>query len=154
MTGVSPTGATAAEGVDTGTVSVSAPAGCTWTSSSDAGWLTVGTSGGTGNGNVGWTTAANTGAARVGHVIVSGRSVTVTQDPASGPDGTVVIDDDAISTRTTSVRLTFDAPGAAQVCVSNTASCSSWRALSSPMSWSLSGGEGQNADIGNWKRED
>ncbi|HLJ45987.1 MAG TPA: BACON domain-containing carbohydrate-binding protein [Bryobacteraceae bacterium] len=72
----------------TNTVSVTAPAGCTWSASSNEPWLNI-TSGATGSGNgiVTFTAAANTGPARVGPtagmISVPGAtppSVTITQD--------------------------------------------------------------------------
>ena len=61
----SPTSVSAAAGRGSGSVAVTAGTGCTWTASSSASWLTV-TSGasGSGNGSVGYSIAANTGAAR------------------------------------------------------------------------------------------
>jgi hypothetical protein len=60
--------------------------GCAWTASSGDGWLVV-SSGQSGNasGTVGVSVSANTGAARVGHVIVGGQTYTVTQDGAPPP---------------------------------------------------------------------
>ncbi len=59
--------------------------GCGWTTSTDSGWLAV-TSGATGNtsATIALTVAANTGDARVGHIVVGGQSFVVTQDAAPG----------------------------------------------------------------------
>ena len=64
----------------TGSVAVTAPTGCTWTATSNAAWITV-TAGasGTGAGNVTYTVAANTGAARTGTLLIAGQSFTVKQ---------------------------------------------------------------------------
>ena len=65
----------------TGTVTVTSGAGCTWTATSNAlPWLTV-TSGasGSGNGAVGFSVAANTGAARNGTISIAGQTFTVNQ---------------------------------------------------------------------------
>jgi hypothetical protein len=87
-------------------VEVAAAASCAWTATSSATWIAiVGTAGGTGNGGVDLTFAANTGPARTGMVTVAGRPVTVTQDsgctftlnptsqtmPAPGGVGTVSV---------------------------------------------------------------
>ena len=69
----------------TGTVNVTAGAGCAWTAVSNAAWITI-TAGasGTGNGTVGYSVAANTGAARTGTVTIGGQAFTVNQAAGSG----------------------------------------------------------------------
>lgn len=69
-----------------GTVNVTTTAGCAWTASSNAPWLTV-TSGATGNGNgaVGFTAGANIAGARSGTLTIAGQTFTVNQDGAVGP---------------------------------------------------------------------
>ncbi|MEO7271556.1 MAG: BACON domain-containing carbohydrate-binding protein [Vicinamibacterales bacterium] len=65
----------------TGTVTVTAPSGCAWTSSSNASWVTV-TSGGSGNGTstLTFSVAANTGStARNTTVTIAGQTFTVSQ---------------------------------------------------------------------------
>jgi all-beta uncharacterized protein len=74
-------------------VAVTAPAGCNWTAAvNNASWITItsGTSG-SGNGSVGITIAANTGAARTGTVTIASRPFTVTQ-AAPAPTCTYQID--------------------------------------------------------------
>ena len=52
----------------TRTVTVTAAAGCTWSASSNAAWITVTTGAtGTGNGSMGFSVTANAGAERIGH---------------------------------------------------------------------------------------
>jgi Putative binding domain, N-terminal/Viral BACON domain len=71
----------------TGTpVAVSTQAGCLWTASSGAQWITI-TSGasGAGNGSVGFTVAANTGAARTAALTIAGHAFSVTQAAANAP---------------------------------------------------------------------
>ena len=73
--------AVAAAGGAIAPVSVTAPAGCSWTAAvNNAPWITV-TSGasGSGNGAVSIAIAANTGAARSGTVTIASRTFTVTQ---------------------------------------------------------------------------
>jgi Viral BACON domain/Putative binding domain, N-terminal len=93
----------------TGSVGVVVAAGCTWSASSPAAWLTV-TSGstGSGNGTVTVTVDANTGSAqRTGTATIAGRTLVVTQmggaactytvipatitAPASGTTGTITV---------------------------------------------------------------
>jgi hypothetical protein len=62
-----------------GTFSVTASAAtCAWSASSDSAWLTT-TSGGTGNGTVRYSVAANGGGPRTGRITVGGVAFTVTQ---------------------------------------------------------------------------
>ena len=64
-----------------GSIVVTAPDGLTWTTASNASWITVTSgSGGTGNGTVAYSVAQNlTGTTRVGTITVEGRTFTVTQ---------------------------------------------------------------------------
>ena len=70
----------------TGSVGVMTATGCTWTASSNVPWLTV-TSGasGSGNGTVGFSAAANSGALRTGVLTIGSQTFTVTQVGAIGP---------------------------------------------------------------------
>jgi hypothetical protein len=65
-------------------VAVSVAAGCAWTATSNAVWLTI-TSGaaGTGNGTVTFTVAANSSSSRTGTLTVAGQTFTVNQAAAS-----------------------------------------------------------------------
>jgi hypothetical protein len=67
-----------------GTVTVTAPAGCQWTASSQLSWvaITAGASG-TGNGAVTFNVAVNSGAARSGAIAIAGFPFTVEQSAAS-----------------------------------------------------------------------
>jgi hypothetical protein len=61
-------------------VAVTAGAGCGWTATSNASWLTINQgSSGSGNGTVAFAIAANTGAHRTGTLTVAGQAFTVTQ---------------------------------------------------------------------------
>ena len=64
---ISPASASLGGAGGTGSVAVTAGAGCTWTAASNAAWITLTSgAGGTGNGAVGYSVAANAGAARDG----------------------------------------------------------------------------------------
>src|SRR5262245_3016118 len=65
----------------TGTVTVTAPTGCTWSSTSNAAWITFpGTTTGSGNGSVGYSVAANSStSSRTGTLTIAGQTFTVTQ---------------------------------------------------------------------------
>jgi hypothetical protein len=77
---LNPTSASIAALGGTGNVAISAGAGCDWTASSNAGWITV-TSGssGTGNGSVAFAVAPNISAARSATVTIAGQTFTVDQ---------------------------------------------------------------------------
>lgn len=70
-----------------GSVTVSAPQGCAWSSSSRAGWIVV-QGGATGGGRATFTVAANAGGARSATLTIAGQPFTVSQAtgvPAPGP---------------------------------------------------------------------
>ena len=77
---LAPTGVSAAAAASTGLVGVATGATCTWSATSSAAWLTV-TSGGSGpgNGTVGYSMTANTGAARTASLTIGGRQFSVQQ---------------------------------------------------------------------------
>ena len=63
-----------------GSVTVTAGAGCAWTAASNNAWIVLASFSGTGNGSVGFMVAANTGAQRTGTATIAGQTFTVTQD--------------------------------------------------------------------------
>lgn len=69
-----------------GTVAMSTQPSCRWTATSNAAWITVTSGGsGTGNGTVGFSVGANTGAARTGTVSIGGRAFTISQATPGAP---------------------------------------------------------------------
>jgi hypothetical protein len=92
---IAPESSSVPAGGGTGTVNVTAAAGCTWTAASNADWITV-TQGasGSGNGVVQFSVAATTGSGRSGTVTIAGRTFTVSQTggcPATlNPQSTIV----------------------------------------------------------------
>jgi hypothetical protein len=59
---------------------------CPWTATSNNPWITItGGASGTGNGNVGFSVAANTGAARTGTITAGGQTFTINQAAAALP---------------------------------------------------------------------
>jgi hypothetical protein len=82
---ISPTSASYGVGGGNGSVSVSTAAGCSWTASSNNGWIHV-TSGssGTGPGTVNYSVDANAGNARTGTMTIAGHIFTVTQSGGAG----------------------------------------------------------------------
>ena len=81
---ISPTSQSFFSAAGSGTVTVTAGSGCSWTAASNAGWISV-TSGasGSGNGTVGYSVQANAGAARSGTLTIAGHTLTVSQGGAS-----------------------------------------------------------------------
>src|SRR5262249_43828958 len=74
----------------TGTVNVVATPGCGWTAVSNANFVTISSgSSGTGNGVVGFTVAANGGAARNGTLTIAGQTYTVNQ--SAGTPGSLTL---------------------------------------------------------------
>ena len=79
--GISPSSQNVSAGGSNGTVSVTTAAGCPWTSSSGASWITISSGGsGSGDGQVGYTVASNTGPARQGSLTIAGRTFSVSQE--------------------------------------------------------------------------
>lgn len=71
-------------GGGSGSVNVTASAGCLWIASSNAGWITPSPASGTGNGSVSFTTAANSGAgARSAVLTVAGQNIVINQNGAT-----------------------------------------------------------------------
>jgi hypothetical protein len=83
--GINPNNASVGPAGGSGTAGVAAPAGCSWTATSNATWLTITAGGaGSGNGTVSYTAAANTGASsRSGTVTIAGQTLTVDQAGAT-----------------------------------------------------------------------
>jgi hypothetical protein len=77
-----------AEGGGSGTVMVTASAGCNWTAQSNADFVSVTSSDeGTGSGSVSYTVAPNTGLPRTGTLSIAGKTFTITQNgPAEFSD--------------------------------------------------------------------
>lgn len=80
---ISPTSQTIPAGGGSGTVSVTAPAGCSWLSSSNASWISIVSQiNGSGNGSIMYSVAPdNSTAARTGTITVAGQLFTVNQPP-------------------------------------------------------------------------
>ncbi|MEQ1568521.1 MAG: S8 family serine peptidase [Myxococcota bacterium] len=145
VSSISTTTGTATASGGSGTVDVVTDSGCAWTVSAEADWLSVDAASHTDSGAFTWTAAPNVGVARTGTLSVEGRTVTVTQDADAGPVGTVVIAGGASGTASSSVTLTLsatDADGVADMCVSNTTTCTTWVAYATTKTWTLTSGAG------------
>ncbi len=83
---VSPTSQTFTSSAGTGTINVTADAGCDWTASSSAAWLTVTSGRSYGSATLSYSVAANTStSSRTGTLTVAGKSVSITQSGVPGP---------------------------------------------------------------------
>ena len=85
---ISPTSANFAASGGVGTVSVTAPSGFNWTSTSNAPWIGIISGSGNGNGSMTYSVFANTGPARSGTITVAGNLFTVNQAAAAPPSAT------------------------------------------------------------------
>jgi hypothetical protein len=104
-------------------VTVTAAAGCSWSSATGAPWITISSgAAGSGSGVVVATVAPNTGAARTGTIVVAGRTVTITQAAPSAPACTYQLTPPSLS-------VTSDAQDST-VAVTAPAGCQ-WQAASS-----------------------
>ncbi|MGA9774212.1 MAG: BACON domain-containing carbohydrate-binding protein [Blastocatellia bacterium] len=81
---ISPTSQSFPSAGGSGTVAVTAGAGCSWTASSNAPWLRI-TSGasGSGNGTVAYSVDPNSSAQRAGAIMIAGQTVTINQSAGS-----------------------------------------------------------------------
>jgi uncharacterized protein (UPF0248 family) len=77
---INPTSANVAATSSSGSVTVTATTGCSWTAAANNSWITItGGTSGTGNGNVSYSVAANTGGSRSGTITVAGQTFTISQ---------------------------------------------------------------------------
>lgn len=83
---ISPSSASLAAAGGNGSFSVMAGSGCGWTVTSSVTWIALGTSGGTANGTVSFTVAANSStSSRKGTISVGGKTFTITQSADATP---------------------------------------------------------------------
>jgi all-beta uncharacterized protein/BACON domain-containing protein len=82
---INPTSFSAAGAGASSTLQVQTASACAWAVTSDVTWIGVSATSGTGAGSISFTVAANTGAARTGHLTVGGQTLTVTQAAGTPP---------------------------------------------------------------------
>lgn len=83
--GVTPASVSLAATGGVASVAVSATAGCTWSASTDAPWINLSGTGGSGNATLSFSAAANPGAARTATIVAAGQTVTVSQAAVATP---------------------------------------------------------------------
>ena len=126
-------------GGGTVTISVTAAAGCTWTASSDASWVTVASGAtGSGNGTIRLQVGANAGDGRSGSVTVAGQAITVRQAGPSSPPP-------CSSSLSLTVQQVPTSGGTHTVAVRAAAGCS-WTAVSNVPWITVSGGAAAAGD--------
>ena len=104
-------------------VTVTAPAGCNWTSSGNAPWITISSNpAGSGNGTVTVAVEANAGAARSGTATIAGRTLTVSQ--GSGCTYSIAPTSHNAASGISSVAVTITAPSAS--CAWTASSSAAW----------------------------
>jgi hypothetical protein len=70
-----------------GSLTIATAGECSWTAAAEAGWIAIASgAAGSGNGNVRFTVAANSGEARTGSIAVGGQRATVAQAGVDAPD--------------------------------------------------------------------
>ena len=83
---LTPTSRTVHAGASTNTVQLSVTSGCAWTASSNASWLTVSSSSGTGSRLISYSIAVNpSGTGRTGRLTIGGQVHTINQNGATTP---------------------------------------------------------------------
>jgi uncharacterized protein (TIGR03437 family) len=118
------------------TLLISTNSGCTWTASVPSGvtWITLNPTSGSGSGGVGYSIAANTGAARSTTVTVAGTAVTVEQDASY-----------TLSSTSSPLIPGIGGVGSLAVTVAGT-SCAAWKVAAPAVSWvHVAGGSGSTS---------
>jgi len=88
---ISPSSASSGPSGGTGSISVSAPSGCSWTASTSQSWIHItGGSTGSGNGTVSYSVDSNSGtSSRSGSIQVAGKTFTINQEGATSCSYTI-----------------------------------------------------------------
>src|SRR5271157_2266529 len=137
---VNPTDIHATAAATSSTLLISTNIGCTWTASVPSGvtWITLNPTSGSGSGGVGYSIAANTGAARSTTITVAGTAVTVEQDSSSSCTYT-------LSSTSSPLIPGIGGVGSVAVTVAGT-SCPAWTVATPAVSWvHVAGGSGSTS---------
>src|SRR5271157_4367271 len=137
---VNPTDIHATAAATSSTLLISTNIGCTWTASVSSGvtWITLNPTSGSGSGGVGYSIAANTGAARSTTITVAGTAVTVEQDSSSSCTYT-------LSSTSSPLIPGIGGVGSVAVTVAGT-SCPAWTVATPAVSWvHVAGGSGSTS---------
>jgi hypothetical protein len=108
-----------------GVVTVAGPGGCAWTAASSVSWIVVSPTTGSGGGDVSFTVAGNSGAARTGTITIGGHQATIQQAAANAQTCTVTLNPTSQSVAAagaTGISVAVTAPsGCARPATSNAA---------------------------------
>ena len=128
-----------ASGASGNTVAVTTTAGCAWTASSNASWLTIASGGnGNGNGTVVFGVDANSGIARVGTLTIAGQTFTVNQAAGAAAPCTYTVNPSTQTVGALGGSTSFTVTTAAG-CTWGASSQASWISITSGGSGSGSG---------------
>jgi hypothetical protein len=105
---VSPTSETFSSNGGDGRIRIRADHDCAWSAVPSASWITLREGSGSGNGNVQYSVAANTGAARSGTLTVAGTVVTITQEAAQPTSTRLSGEIDGLSGQCPNLTFTVD----------------------------------------------
>jgi len=134
---IAPTSASAPAGGTTGSVTVTAASGCTWTAASNASWITVAPASGSGNGTVNYTVAANSSANPLtGTLTIAGQTFTINQSGATTCSYAIAPASASAPAGGTTGSVTVTAPTG---CTWTAASTASWITITSGASGSGNG---------------
>jgi hypothetical protein len=128
-------------------VQVTTGAGCSWSLSSDAAWMTPNPSSGSGATSVTIQLVPNPGLARTGTLTLTGaglsRTVTISQGvDTAAPTGTLVLNNNDAYTRSATVAVTLtasDPSGVTSMCVTESNSCAAFEPFNPSKALSLLG---------------
>jgi hypothetical protein len=126
---ISPTTQGFADPGGSGSIAITASVNtCAWTAATTAPWISLGANSGTGNGNVGFTVAANTAlTARTGTIAVAGKTFSVSQQGAPPPPPPPPC---TFSISPTTQDNVADTGGSSSVAVTASAASCTWAATS------------------------
>jgi all-beta uncharacterized protein/BACON domain-containing protein len=135
---ISPTSAMVGSDATTGSIQITAGAGCAWTASENSSWLTIASgASGSGNGRVEYRVSANGGAARSDTITAAGKTFSISQAAAPPPA--------CIFSISPTTQGFADAGGSGSIAISASANSCAWTATTSAPWISLGG----NSGIGN-----
>ena len=144
-------------GGSTSSLAVTAAAGCAWSASTAASWLSLSPASGSGSGTLTLVAAPNAGAARSALVQVGTAQVTVSQAAdLTGPAGTIAIAGGLAATNALPVTLALSATdqnGVASMCLSNAATCTAWEAYATSKAWTLAAGASGARTVSAWFKD-
>ncbi|MBM4254157.1 MAG: hypothetical protein FJ146_19505 [Deltaproteobacteria bacterium] len=150
---VNPTTVSASAGGGTYSVTLSTGSACAWTAASDSDWLQIasGSESGTGPQTIRVSLLSHPeSGTRTGNLTITTDDETkdvsfLQSSDSAAPTGSVVVNSNALYTRTLSVTLKLtasDASGVSEMCVSEAATCTTWEAFKDTRQFTLANTQG------------